>query len=336
MSRAPLNPVSVVQFLQRLSQRGPERACLIFGDEPQLAAEARDALICAAEKNGGRRVRLDGAELAESPPPSGGGLFGEGFLLLETSAHAKPTDAVLAAMRRAAENTRSPDMILIRLHDAEPRHEKSAWLADLGGACDVCVRAMRPNARDIADWIHRWLKNAGRDGDMSREDVAALAQHVEGNLSAAKQVVEKLLLADAGTALNLHAALRALVDGARFTVFDLADAALAGDSARALRILRALREERTADELILWALSDAGQNILTVKRGGSPKAWGSRLNAIRRAARGCGEAQARALLKLAARADRVNKGAEPGDRESVMGELTLRLAALAGGARPPV
>ena len=322
-----------MQFLHRLERHGPERACLIFGEEPQLTAEARDALIHAAEKNGGRRARLDGAELTESPPPSGGGLFGEGFLLLETSAHAKPTDAVLAAMRRAAENTRSPDMILIRLHDADSRHEKSAWLAELGGVCDVCVRAMRPGAREIADWIRRWLKNAGRDGDMRTEDIVALARHVEGNLGAAKQVVEKLLLAEAGTALDFQAALRALVDGARFTVFDLADAALAGDAARALRILRALREERTADELILWALSDAGQNVLTVKRGGAPKAWGRRLDAIRRAARGCNEEQARALLKLAARADRVNKGAESGDRESILGELTLGLAALSGGAR---
>ena len=332
MTRKPLNPIPVAQFLHRLERSGPARACLLFGEEPRLAAEARDALVRLAEKNGGRRVRMDGAELAEAPPPSGGGLFGGGFLLLEVVSHGKPPDAVAAAMRRAAENIRGPDRLLLRIHDIDSRQEKSAWLADIGGACEVCVRAMRPAAREIAEWIRRWLKAAGRDGAMAEEDILALARHVEGNLGAARQVVEKLLLADADSRLDFSAALRALVDGARFTVFDLADAALAADTARALRILRALREERTADELILWALSDAAQGVLTAKRGGSPKAWGRRLEAVRRAARGCDEGRAAALLRLAARADRINKGAEPGDRESVLGELTAELSALAGGA----
>ena len=333
MSRRALSPISVAQFLHRLRREGPARAVLLFGEEPQLLAEARDAMVAAAEAKGGRRVRTDGAELAESPPPSGGGLFGGGFLLLEATAQGKPSDAVLAAMRRAAEATRAPDVILIRLQETEARHEKSAWLADLGGACDVCVRAGRPGAREIADWIRTWLRAEGREGDMREEDVSQLARHVEGNLAAARQVVAKLLLAERGTVLDFDAALRALVDGARFTVFDLADAALAGDSARALRILRALREERVADELILWSLSDAGQNILTVKRGGAPRAWGRRLDAIRRAARNCGEGKARALLKLAARADRINKGAEFGERESALGELTLALAEVGGGTK---
>ena len=336
MTRKPLSPVSVMQFLHRLERGGAARACLLFGEEPRLAAEARDALVALAEKDGGRRVRMDGAELAEGPPPSGGGLFGGGFLLLEVVSHGKPPDAAAAAMRRAAQNTRAPDRLLLRIHDIDARQEKSAWLAEIGGACEVCVRAMRPPAREIAEWIRRWLKSAGRGGAMAEGDILALARHVEGNLGAARQVVEKLLLSDADAALDYSAALRALVDGARFTVFDLADAALAADTARALRVLRALREERTADELILWALADAAQNILAAKRGGVVKAWGRRLEAVRRAARGCGEERAAALVKLAARADRVNKGAEPGDRESVLGELTAELAALAGGAPIPV
>ena len=330
MSRKPLSPVPVFQFLRRLERSGPERACLLFGEEPQVAAEVRDALTAAAEKKGGRRIRMDGGEIAESPPPSGGGLFGGGFLLLELTAHGKPSDAVLAAMRRAAENTRSPDLILIRLHDLEPRHEKSAWLTDLGATCDICARAARPGAREIADWIRLWLRRAGRDGDMDERDILALARHAEGNLSAARQVVDKLLLSDPGAALDFPAALRALVDGARFTVFDLADAALAGNAARALRVLRALREERAADELILWSLADAAQGVLIMKRGGNPRAWGKKLEAMRRAARNCSEERAAGILKLAARADRVNKGAEPGDRGTAMGELTLALARLCG------
>ena len=329
MTRPSANFVSVFQLLERLKKRGLERAYFIFGDEPRLAAEARDAIVAFAENNGGRRIRLDGSELAESPPPSGGGLFGAGFSLLEVVAHGKPTEPVLAAMRRVAEKTRSPDALLIRMHDLESRQEKTAWLTEVAGRCEVAARAFRPGAREIAMWIRKWMADAGRGGAMSDADIGDLANRVEGNLAAARQVVDKLLLSDA--APDLPSALRALADGARYTVFDLADAALESDTARALRILRALRDERAADELILWSLSDAAQGVLAVKRGTAPRAWGRRLENLRRAARGTDEHRAALLLKLAARADRINKAAEHGDRESILCELTAALASLGGG-----
>src|SRR5690606_42113375 len=80
--------------------------------------------------------------------------------------------------------------------------------------------------------------------------VQRLADRVEGNLLAAAQEVDKLALlagdahrGPAAQALDVEAMERLVADSARFDVFRLVDAALAGDAARAVRMLAALRAE---------------------------------------------------------------------------------------------
>lgn len=80
-----------------------------------------------------------------------------------------------------------------------------------------------------------------------------LALRVEGNLLAAAQEVEILLLRGPGR-LEVEALEASVADSARYSVFDLADAALAGNAARGLRILDLLRGEGAAEPLVLWAL----------------------------------------------------------------------------------
>ena len=45
-----------------------------------------------------------------------------------------------------------------------------------------------------------------------------------------------------------------VADSARFDVFQLSEAVLAGTAARALRVLAGLRAEGTEPTLVLWAL----------------------------------------------------------------------------------
>jgi DNA polymerase-3 subunit delta len=81
-----------------------------------------------------------------------------------------------------------------------------------------------------------------------------IVDRVEGNLLAAKQELEKLSLLADGQSISADLVLRSVGDSARYDVFQLAEAAAAGDAARALRVLLGLKSEGVEPTLILWAL----------------------------------------------------------------------------------
>src|SRR5438105_993834 len=75
-------------------------------------------------------------------------------------------------------------------------------------------------------------------------------------LLAARQEVEKLGLLLPEGELDHDAVERAIADVARFDVFQLSEAWLAGDPPRALRILAALEAEGEGVPLIVWQLGE--------------------------------------------------------------------------------
>ena len=62
---------------------------------------------------------------------------------------------------------------------------------------------------------------------------------------------------------------RRVADSARFDVFQLGEALLNGDTARALRMLAGLRAEGTEATLVLWALTKAVRDIWNAHTGGA-------------------------------------------------------------------
>src|SRR5690606_19392689 len=82
------------------------------------------------------------------------------------------------------------------------------------------------------------------------------ADKVEGNLLAAFQEIQKLALLYPPGPLASEDVRRAVLDVARYDVFDLRDAMLNGNSSRALNILAGLRGEGVGLPLIVWAISE--------------------------------------------------------------------------------
>jgi len=73
-------------------------------------------------------------------------------------------------------------------------------------------------------------------------------ERVEGNLLAAKQELEKLALLAGGERINTELVMRSVGDSARYDVFQLGEAAAAGDAERAFaRIARPQERRRGAD-----------------------------------------------------------------------------------------
>jgi DNA polymerase-3 subunit delta len=130
----------------------------------------------------------------------------------------------------------------------------------------------------------------------------------------------------------------AVADVARYDVFAASEAWLAGDAARAARILGVLESEGDGPQLALWSLGEDVHAIAAVQamtRAGTPmqaalrnaRVWGKRAVALERATRRLDAATIDRLLAALARVDALSKGL---GRGSPWDELVALALAVAG------
>lgn len=142
-------------------------------------------------------------------------------------------------------------------------------------------KAIETNAVVIQVWplesaqLPQWIANRLKQYNLSVDPagIKILADYVEGNLLAAAQEIEKLSLLffqekNNGTMITIttEQVIAAIVDNARFNVFDLVDQALIGDGKRVVRILNGLKDEDLEPVLILWAIARELRSLIALKK----------------------------------------------------------------------
>jgi DNA polymerase-3 subunit delta len=312
---------------------------LVSGDEPLLVDEIVERLRQAARQAGCDERQAYLAERGFDWNSLRAGmdnlsLFASRQLIEVRLPTGKPGDAGARVLSEIAENPPADKTFIVVTPRLPAASAKSRWVTRLAGAgAWIAVYAPRP------DELPRWLDARMRKAGLSCEPdaLALLASRIEGNLLAAKQEIDKLvLLADNGR-VDLATVRAAVGDGARYDVFQLADAALAGDSRRAVHILQHLEQEAVAPTLVLWSLvreiSSVAEVSARVSMGEPPGraaaaagVWRSREQLISNAVRRCGTVGAESLLDAAALADRQVKGARPGGAWPALLALTLSLS----------
>ena len=163
-----------------------------------------------------------------------------------------------------------------------------------------------------------------------------LAEQVEGNLLAAHQEIQKLGLLFAPGALSFEQIKSAVLDVARFDVFNLSDALLAGDTGRALKILESLKAEGLGAPLVLWAIAREIRALATLQskqRSGISthqamrdlRIWDSRQNLTENALRRLNGNDIKLNLIKTADIDLLAKGLDKGDVWHELSELCVSL-----------
>ncbi|ABM62907.1 DNA polymerase III subunit delta [Halorhodospira halophila] len=324
------------ETLHRQLERGPlPRVCFIAGEEPLLQREATDAVRRAAREAGHSEREVldvdagfDWGWLTEAA--SSLSLFGDRRLLEVRMPGGKPGRDGAEALKAYCQDPPEDTVLLLTSGRLERSARESAWARALAEA-GIFVYCWPVPGRDMPRWVAERLRRAGLQADP--EAAALIAERSEGNLLAADQAVEKLrLLVGSGTAVDVETAAGALADSARYTVDDLADAALDAEWTRALRVLATLREEGVQPPLILWALArdirvaarlaaGADEGVLQRER-----IWKRRVGRLRQAARRHPAGAWRQLLQRCHRVDRAIKGLPPGDPWEQLRALVSRLA----------
>lgn len=303
-------------------------AYAIHGDEPLLALEAADAVRAAARRRGfSERVVLepgrhfDWSELTHAAASRS--LFGGGTLIELRLPGGKPGTQGAAAIAAYLERRDKESVLLASLPRLDRQGQGSAWFTALAAA-GVVIDVWPVERARLTGWIAERL--ARQQQRAPRDVLEFLAERVEGNLLAAHQEVQKLaLLAPAGE-LSFDTVQSAVVSVARYDPYDAAEALVAADTARYVRVLEGLRAEGEPAPFVLFVVSTALFALQALLQGAEPRVFNRNLQ---RALQGAGRRfAARAVDEAIAQCsqiDRAIKGVGSGDPWERFTLLGLRL-----------
>ncbi len=311
--------------------------CLATGVEPLLIEESCDLIRARARKDGyaDREVHFLergfdwDALLADAKSLS---LF-SARRLIELRLKGAPD---VTSAKALAELAAQPpvDTVLLVSGELEPRQQQAAWAKEFERRGLVVVGVPVERAQ-LPQWIRGRL--ASRGARVTAEAAELLADRTEGNLLAAQQEIERIVLLRPGEELDAQAVAELVADNARYDVFELSAAAMAGNAPRALRILAGLKGEGVAPPFIIWALVNDLRGVSQVTHEvaqrrslddalRSANVWSNRRATVQAGVRRLDPARIESLLVHAARADRVAKGGQRGDEWVEIEGLVARIA----------
>jgi DNA polymerase-3 subunit delta len=298
---------------------------LLAGDEHLMLFEAADALRRRA-----RELGFSEREVYEAESGFDWNDLARAGASLSLFASQRLIDLRLPTGRPGAEGMAAitamldsppPDTVLLITSPTWSKSHETSWVNAVAAVGPVVVYwPLKPP--EMPDWIARRATRAGLK--LTPDAVGLLVERMEGNLLAAAQEIDKLVLLAHGRALDASALDALVADNARFDVFRLVDVALAGETARAVHIVAALRAEGDAVPGLIgpvaMALSTLVRAAALVERGQSIDAalraehvWQAKIPVYRAALRRGGFAYWESRLAEAARVERIGKGRADGD-----------------------
>ncbi|WP_299188492.1 DNA polymerase III subunit delta [uncultured Psychrobacter sp.] len=312
---------------------------LAHGDEPLLSQWLIDAMRphWRAQNYAIKRIELVSVKswqevLSELGSQS---LFDDASALIVTGNH-KPDKAVIAELERFAQDAQTgahSHSLLWLTPKQDKRAQSSKWFipfAQYGHVIDCNLY----NEQQRQQLLQIQAQQFGLK--LSQEAWQLLMSHTEHHLLSAYQTLwrlsylfapQLLLSSDnanhkastssssatnvANVALDIKDLQAALVSDAQFSVFDLSDAMLAGNSAQVAKIMFQLKATDEPTTLVLWAISKDMRQIMQLMDGQDPQAlgiWRSKQGLYQQACRRQSRAQITKWPALLYRCDQAIKG----------------------------
>jgi DNA polymerase-3 subunit delta len=312
---------------------------LVSGDEPLLVQEALDAIRAEARRQGftsrDLHVATTGFDWADLTGSSANlSLFAEKRIVELRLPTGKPGRQGGASIIEMLGNTGEDLLLLISAPKLDRSAAASKW-AKAVEAHGALVQIWPIDLRELPTWIGSRMHKVGLRPD--RNAIRLIADRVEGNLLDADQEIQKLGLLLGEGEVTVEDVNEAVANSSRYDVYKLADAAVGGDAARALRILDGVRAEGVEPVIVVWALSRElrvlGRLADKVQSGAElgsalqkSGVWRNRQNIVRACVARHRASDFYRLLKLARRADAAAKGQSGEDAWQLSTDIVLGLA----------
>ncbi|MBT8086536.1 MAG: DNA polymerase III subunit delta [Gammaproteobacteria bacterium] len=314
---------------------------LVTGDEHLLVDEALDAIRASARERGFSmrelHVATTGFDWNYLTASTGNmSLFAEQRVIELRLPTGKPGREGSRAIVELVEQCGPDTLFIVTAPKLDRSGAASAWAKALDKK--GVTLAIRPiGVRELPGWIANRMRSAGLQPD--RDAVTLIADRVEGNLLAARQEIEKLRLLHGEGPVSADDVNNAVVSSSRYDVYKLADAALAGDAKRAVKILGSLRAEGVTPVFVMWALTRELRTLSilddTVRHGGDlggamqkNGVWRNRQGLVRQCMGRHKPGDFHRMLKVSGRADAAAKGQRPGDPWQMAADIVVGMARL--------
>lgn len=310
---------------------------LVVGDEPLLVDETLQTIRAAARRQGVEErttfvadANFDWQQLVEEGASMS--LFAERRLLEVRLPSGKPGRDGAPVLTEWAANPPEDVVLVLILPRLDGATKRSRWVGALESA-----GAMVEIPNVYRDKLPAWIKERARGyGLVISSDAARfIAERAEGNLVAATQELAKLRLLLGDGEVADEQVYSAVLDSARYDPFQLADAAVGGETTRVVRILEGLLGEGVAPPLIIWVLAreirqlaemsaqiDNGERAQEVTR----RVWNRRRPLVQKALKRYRSLQWLQLLEQAGETEAVIKGARHGNASEALQRLALAMA----------
>ncbi|HSU22107.1 MAG TPA: DNA polymerase III subunit delta [Variovorax sp.] len=320
-----LNPAQLPSHLAK----GLRSLYAIHGDEPLLSQEAADAIRGSARERGYTERTshtVAGAHFDWSAVLAAGGslsLFADRQVVEIRIPSGKPGKDGSAALQQIAEAADGNDttLTLVLLPRLDKATRSGAWFAALEGH-GVTLQVDPVDRAALPQWIAQRLARQGqrvKPGEEGQRTLQFFADRVEGNLLAAHQEIQKLALLHPAGELAWEQVEGAVNNVARYDVFKLSEAVLAGQPLRVARMLDGLRAEGEAEVLVHYALAEdirALKRVRDALSAGRPlpmalrenRIWGARERAFERVLPRLDDRALARLLRAAHVVDGIVKG----------------------------
>ncbi|TXT36192.1 MAG: DNA polymerase III subunit delta [Comamonadaceae bacterium] len=337
-----LNPAQLNAHLTK----GLKSLYTLHGDEPLLIQEALDTLRAAARAQGYTErssFTVSGAHFDWGEVLAAGGslsLFADKQILELRIPSGKPGKEGGTALQQLVEQSRGNDstLTLVILPRLDRTTKSSAWFVALETGITLEVSPVERAA--LPQWIAQRLAAQGQRvvaGAEGQRSLQFFADRVEGNLLAAHQEIQKLALIHPAGELSFEQIESAVLNVARFDVFKLSEAVLAGQHERVQRMLDGLQAEGEAEVLVHYTLAEDIRALKRVKDAmgqGKPlpmalreqRVWGNKERLFERVLPRLSDAALAQLLQSAHQVDGIVKGLKVADWPTNGWQALARLA----------
>ena len=330
-------------------QKGLKSLYTLHGDEPLLIQEAADAIRTFARSQGFTERSshtVAGAHFDWSEVLAAGGslsLFADKQMLELRIPSGKPGKDGSSAIQQLAEQSRGNDstLTLVMLPRLDKLTKGGAWFGALE-SFGVTLQVEPVERTALPSWIAQRLSVQGQRvaaGEDGQRTLQFFADRVEGNLLAAHQEIQKLALLFAPGELTFEQIENAVLNVARYDVFKLSEAVLAGQAGRVQRMLDGLQAEGEAEVLVHYTLAEDIRALKRVKDAmaqGKPmpmalreqRVWGAKERLFERVLPRLSETKLARLLQSAHQVDGIVKGLKQPDWPTDNWQALQRLAML--------
>ena len=238
---------------------------LISGDDPLLKQEARDAIIRVAHAQGflaHDKIMVEGRFNWDQLNGLGSNqdLFSAKKLIEITNPEAKFDAKAAKILSEYCANCPPETLWIIVSGKLNSTQTRATWYQHIDKT-GACLTLWPLNPQELNTWLVQRFNRVQLKANP--EALKLLAELCENNLLAMQQAIEKLkLLYPEQAQINQEHVIAAVSDHSRYTIFDLVNYALLGDTPQLLHVLSVLRQQGSEPTLILWVLAKEIRTLL--------------------------------------------------------------------------